>query len=162
MAIDKTKKVHAVGNLNSSQVRTVPYVFASEDLENYSAVELFYQDGVRKAKYATADATEIYLVPAVEVTYDGEAFTQFYIGKDEGTRIVQFDKGVRFSTSNFVQISGTAPSKGQYASWDAATKKYQLSATVPATPVGNKVYEVVDIVSGAYGFGQNMIRLETK
>lgn len=162
MAIDKSKKVHAVGNLNSSQVRTVPYVFASEDLENYSAVELFYQDGVRKAKYATAEATEIYLVAAVEVAYDDEAFTQFYIGKDEGARTAQFDKGVRFETSNFAQISGTAPAKGQYASWDATAKTYQLSASAPSTPVGNKVFEVVDIVAGAYGFGQNMIRLETK
>lgn len=161
MAIDKTK-LHAVGNLNSSQVRTVPYVFASENLENYATVELFYQDGVRKAKYATAEATDVYLAPAVEVMYDGERYSDFYIGKDEGTRIVQFDKGVRFETSNFEQISGTPPAKGQFASWDATAKKYQLSATSPDTPVGEKVFEVVEVVSGTYGFGQNMVRLEVK
>lgn len=161
MAIDKTN-LHAVGNLNSSQVRTVPYVFASENLENYSAVELFFEGGVRKAKYATAEATEVFLAPAVEVTYEGENFTDFYIGEGEGSRIVHFDKGLRFETSNYAQISGTAPAKGQYASWDATAKKYQLSASVPLTPVGEKVFEVVEVVAGVYGFGQAMVRLEVK
>lgn len=159
MAINKYK-LHSVGNLNSSQVRTVPYIFASEDLENYSAVELFVDtDGVRKAKYPTAGAKDIYLAPAVEVYYDGEGNQHFYIGKGEGTRIVQFDQGVRFETSNF---DGT-PTIGHFASWDATTKKYKIDgATANVSPVGGKVFEIVAKVASEYGLGLPSIRLEVK
>lgn len=161
MAIDKTK-LHAVGNLNSSQVRTVPNVFANEDLENYAMVELFYEDGVRKAKYATTTTEEGFLAPAVEVMYDNERFSDFYIGKGEGTRIVQLDQGVRFETSNYKEVAGTSPTVGQFASWDEALKTYQLSATAPASAVGGKTLLVVDVVAGSYGFGQPMIRFEVQ
>lgn len=161
MAIDKSK-LHAVGNLNSSQVRTVPNVFAGEDLENYAMVELFYEDGVRKAKYATATTEEGFLAPAVEVMYDNERFSDFYIGKGEGTRIVQLDQGVRFETSNYKEVAGTAPAVGQFASWDEALKTYQLSVTAPVSAVGSKTLLVVDVVAGSYGFGQPMIRFEVQ
>lgn len=157
MAIDKTK-LHAVGNLNSSQVRTVPYIFADENIENYSAVELFYDGDVRKAKYATAGATDIYLAPAIEVYYDDEGNQHFYIGEGEGTRIVQFDKGVRFETSNY---DGT-PVKGHFASWDATAKKYKIEATAPTSPVGGTLLEVVEVVPSEYGFNVPMVRFEVK
>lgn len=161
MAIDKTKK-HAVGNLNSLEARDLPRIFASEDLENYSAVELYTENGVRKAKYATANAEEIFLAAAVEYYYDDEGVQHFYIGKDEGMRTVIFDKKLHFETSNYTPVSNTKPEIGQYASWDATNKTYQLSTSKPSNPVGGVVFEVVDVVSGVYGFGLPMVRLEVK
>lgn len=159
MAIDKTK-VHAVGNINSSHVVTIPEVFAGEDLENYSLVELSYNGDVREAKYASDTATKAYLLCAVEVMYDNEQLTEFYVKQGEACRVIHLEQGVRFETSNFNPISGTTPARGQYASWDATAKKFQLSATVPATPVAGLVFQVVDVSSGDLVFGVPMVRLE--
>ena len=158
MATQKNS-VHAVGNLNSSLVRTIPEIKAGENLENYSLVKLAHNaNGERIATYL-ADATKKgVLAAAVEVMYDGEAVSEFYIGNGEYFRAVQPDKGVRFETSNYNQIAGTAPAVGQFASFDATAKKFKLEAVESATAA--QTFEVVDVLNGEYGFGLPMVRLE--
>lgn len=158
MATQKNS-VHAVGNLNSSLVRTIPEIKAGEALENYSLVKLAHNgNGERIATYL-ADATKKgVLVAAVEVMYDGESMQEFYVGNGEYFRPVHLDKGVRFETSLFNQIVGTDPAVGQYASWDATAKKFKLEATESATAA--QTFEVVAVLTGEYGFGQNAVRLE--
>lgn len=152
--------LHSVGNLNSFHVVTIPEVFAGEDLENYSLVELSYNvDGTREAKYLN-NGTEAYLLAAVEVMYDGEQFTEFYVGEGEGVRVVHLEKGLRFETSNYVQISGTAPAKGQYAEWDKTAKKFQLMASPSGSAPAGKVFQVVDVNSLEYTLGATTVRLE--
>lgn len=158
MATQKNS-VHSVGNVNSNDIRTIPEVFAGENLENYSVVELAYVGDKRTATYLNA-GTAGYLACAVEVMYDDELFTEFYVGSGEGLRVIHLDKGVRFETSNFTQISGTAPARGQFAEWDKTTKKFKLSATAPATPALGLVLKVVDVTNGDFGFGVNMVRFE--
>ncbi len=160
MAIDKTK-VHSVGNINSRHIVTIPEVFAGEDLENYSLVELSYDGNKRKATYLdTGD--DAYLLCAVEVMYDNESYKDFYVGKDEGCRVIHLEKGVRFETTNFEQISGVAPARGQYAEWDATAKKFQLMSAPSGTAPADKVFEVVNVSTGEYGFGALMVRLQVK
>lgn len=153
MATQKNS-VHAVGNLNSKDVRTVPEVMASENLENYTMGQLFYENGIRKVKTATDNTKEGVLVCAVEVLYDDEAMKEFYVGKDEYTRVIHFDKGVRFETSAY---DGT-PVMGQFAHFDTTLDKYVVEAVESAT--AKHTFEIVDILTGEYGFGLPMIRLE--
>ncbi|WP_099301830.1 hypothetical protein [Bacillus sp. Marseille-P3800] len=152
MAIDKTKQ-HSVGTVNSADILTIPEVFAGEDLENYSIVELAYDGDKRLAKYSTGEAKQ-YLVAASEYMYEGELFIDFYVGKDEGFRPVHLKEGLRFETSNF-EIDN--PERGQLVAWDIEKKKFALAteASVGAS------YKVVH-VGGILQFGVPMVRLEVQ
>ena len=154
MATQKNS-VHAVGNLNSKHVVTIPEVKAGADIENYTLVELNYVDGERIASPLTDATKEGFLACAVEVLYDGEAMREFYVGKDEFFRVVHLEKGVRFETSAF---SGT-PALGKYATYEPASDKFVFSDTVNSTVKKN--FQVVDILANEYGFGLPMVRLET-
>jgi hypothetical protein len=157
MAIEKFG-THAVGNLNSSHVVTIPEVQAKVAIENYSLVELAFEGGVRKAS-PLSDATKAgFLACAVEILYDNEPIKEFYVGAGEYFRTAQAEKGLRFETSHFNQIVGTAPAVGQFASWDATAKKFKLEATANAT--ASQTFSVVDVLDGEYGFGLPMVRLE--
>lgn len=154
--------LHSVGNLNSFHVVTIPEVFAGENLENYSLVELNYDaEGNRKATYLNT-ADKGYLVCAVEVMYDNEEMTEFYVGSGEGIRVINLEEGVRFETTNFEQISGTAPARNQFAEWDATAKKFQLLSAPSGTAPAGLVFKVVDVVASQYGFGELMCRLEVQ
>lgn len=148
--------VHSVGNLNSRDVRTIPEVMAGENLENYTLGELYYDSGIRKVKTLTDATKESVLICAVEVLYDGEALKEYYPATSEYIRVIHNDKGVRFETSSY---TGT-PTIGQFASWDSATKKFKMEAVESAT--AKNTFTVVDILSGEYGFGLPMVRLEIK
>ncbi|MBX0320188.1 hypothetical protein [Shouchella clausii] len=152
MAIDKTK-THSVGNINSAHIVTIPEVFAGEDLENYSLVELDHEDGKRVAKYSTGEGKQ-YLLAAVEYMYEGEDYIHFFPGKDEGVRVVHLEQGFRFETSNF-DIEN--PERGQKVAWDADSKKFAL-ATEDST---GTVFEVVNN-SGTANFGVPLVRLEVQ
>ncbi|MGG0308440.1 hypothetical protein ABEY43_06500 [Priestia megaterium] len=160
MATQK-KSVHSVGNINSSDIRTIPEVFAGADLENYSLVELAYVGDKRTASYLNSGSVA-YLLCAVEVMYDNELFTEFYVGAGEGGRVIHLDKGVRFETTNFAQISGTAPARGQYAEWDKTAKKFKLLAAPSGTAPAGAVFKVVNVGTSAYGFGAPMVRFEVQ
>lgn len=155
------KSTHGVGSLNSHNVIDIPEVFAGTDLENYTLVELSTVGGVRTSNYLNGATKKPYLACAVEIMYDGEQYKEFYIGQGEAHRTVEVKGSLRFDTSNYTQISGTAPAKGQFASWDFATKKFVLSATVPATPAGGVHFEVVD-VDGYGNLGLPTVRLEAQ
>jgi hypothetical protein len=158
MAIEKFG-THAVGNLNSRHVVTIPEVMAKEALENYSLVEFVYEGGVRKAQPLSDATKKGFLACAVEILYGNEPMKEFYIGAGEYFRTIHAETGVRFETSGFVQITAVAPAVGQYASWDATAKKFQLEAVASATSA--QVFQVVDVLNGEYGFGLPMVRLET-
>lgn len=149
---------HSVGNLNSREVLTVPEVKAGANLENYTLVELGYVDGERIAQPLSDPANESFLACAVEVLYDNEMMKEFYIGQGEYLRVVHVRKGLRFETSAFTQISGTAPAKGQFASFDVAEKKFQLEVAENAT--AKHTFRVVEVLDGEYGFGLKAVGLE--
>jgi hypothetical protein len=157
MAIEKNG-THSVGNLNSYNVRTIPEVVAGADIDNYTLVELAYADGVRTATQLDPNTATGYLICSDEVRYDGEQYKEFYNGTGEFVRVIHLDKGVRFDTSAYAQIEATAPAVGQFASWDATAKKFQLEATESAT--AKNTFMVVDINAAEYGLGVSNVRLE--
>jgi hypothetical protein len=157
MAIQKLGN-HEVGNLNSKDVRTVPEVMAGADVDNYTLVELAYDgNGVRKAvPLSDATAKTGYLACAVEILYDNEPLQEFYVANGEYFRVIHLDKGVRFETSAF---SGT-PVLGQFAHFDPASKKFVLESAESGT--AKHTFQIADILTGEYGFGKDMVRLEER
>lgn len=149
---------HAVGNLNSRQVRTIPEVVAGADIDNYTLVEIAYSSGVRTATQLTPNTDKGYLLCSDEVRYDGEMYKEFYNGQGEQVRVIHLEKGLRFDTSAFVKISGVEPAVGQFASWDATAKKFQLEATESAGALNT--FMVVDVNAGEYTLGSQTVRLE--
>lgn len=148
---------HAVGNINSINVRTIPEVFAGADLDNYTMVELAFVNGVRTATQLTPNTDRGYLICSDEVRYDGEQYKEFYNGNGEAVRVIYVSPGVRFDTSAYVQISGTAPAVGQFASWDASAKKYQLEAAESGSALNT--FEVVGINTAEYSLGLATVKL---
>lgn len=148
--------VHAVGNLNSKEVRTIPEVKASADVENYTLVELSYNgSGERVATTLTDNTKDGFLACAVEILYDNEAMKEFYVKAGEFFRIVHLLKGLRFETSAY---TGT-PVLGQYVSFDTTAKKFKVDgATASAT--AKNTFQIVDINTAEFGFGVPTIRLE--
>lgn len=162
MAVNKCEKF-TVGNLNSGDVFTIPELFAGENLNNYSVVELAYNsEQVREMKYATATGNEFALLCAVEVVYDPEAdFLNFYVAEGEDGRAVWLKQGLRFETSNVTEDTlELGKTKGNYAQWNATEKQFEIVATKPTGTVGDLVFEVVDFNTTSYGVP--MVRFEVK
>lgn len=149
---------HSVGNVNSRELLTVPEVKAGANIENYTLVELGFVGGERIAQPLSDPANESYLACAVEVLYDNEMMKEFYIGQGEYLRVAHVRKGLRFETSAFVPISGTAPADGQFASYDVAEDKFKLELAENGT--AKHTFRVVDVLDGEYGFGLKAVRLE--
>lgn len=152
---------HAVGSLNSRSVRTLPEVKANANIDNFTLAELSHDaNGVRLAVPLSDKTKESVLIASVETMYDmvNDNITEFFNGAGEFVRAVVLEKGLRFETSAFVQISGTAPANGQFGAWDATAKKFQLSATVDATAMNT--FRVVDVNELDYTLGAKCVRLE--
>jgi hypothetical protein len=148
--------VHAVGNLNSSQVVTIGEVKAGASLENYTLVELSYNgSGERVANYLSDITKTGYLACAVEVLYDSEQLKEYYIGSGEYFRTVHIQRGLRFETSSY---TGT-PVNGQFAHFDPATKKFVVDGAVASATAKNN-FLIVDANTAEYGFGLPTVRLE--
>ncbi len=129
MATDQFKMLthvgkHAVGNLNSIQIKTVAHgaIVDGGDIDNFTCVELdFNSDGERICRQLSDVSKKTYLIATPEARYLGEQLVDFYNAKGEHARIVVFEPGyTRFDTSAF---SGT-PENGKVAHFDPATKKF--------------------------------------
>lgn len=127
---------HAVGNLNNWNKSLVNEgAVATEDIENFSIVELGFNDkGERTYSYLTDKATKGYLVASVEEYMEeyGEDLGNFYNAKGERSRIVVLDPMVtRFDVSNYEADDKASNAKeianGMKVHWDVTGKKFIVS-----------------------------------
>ena len=112
-------------------------------IDNYTMVELFYEDNVAKVKYATASATaeNVFLVTTPEVVLTksfSEKLCDFYNANGELATIAYFEKGMSFETSAVDGLASIAV--GDYCVWDATKKKFAKKATPATTDI--KVFQV--------------------
>ncbi|WP_368900847.1 hypothetical protein [Oceanobacillus oncorhynchi] len=159
-SLTKQKK-RTVGNLNSLKIETVAHgAIAEEDVDNFTAVELgFNEEGERTFKSLTDVTKPTYLVAAPETRYAGESIGEFFNGEGERARIVIFKpQYTRFETSAF---DGT-PENGKFAHFDPETKKFKIHDGSDEDFV--KAYVKLEVVSSeedlSYTLGQPMVRLE--
>ena len=150
---------HAVGNLNSIHVRTLPYgAILTEDADNFVLVALGFNDEGERTASILDDATkDSYLLASPERVYLGEHIANFYNGEGERGRIVHLDKGLRFETSAF---KATEPKNGDSAHFDATTKKFLVHDGAHADfATADKKFLVVEVTNA---FGQEVVRLEVQ
>lgn len=149
---------HEIGSINSKWTKhMVNGAIADEDIENYTLVEIFYnEEGELHCKSLTDVTKKGYLVTTVEedqlMSMNGyqETYTDFYNAEGEMIRITDTDiqKNSRFETSAFSTNAGvTEVKRGMVAHFDPATKKYIVSdASTPHADYATAVnkFEVVD------------------
>lgn len=164
-----TQGTHAVGNLNSWKVRTLPYgaIVDTAPIDNFTWVELgFNADGERICKQLSANANKGYLVAAPERRYiEGEQMCDFYNAVGEPVRIVLPDLGLRFETSAYSLNAGvTEVVNGQVAHFDVTTKKFIISDSGAAhadyATAGNQFVVVATDLETDLIDGQTVVRLE--
>jgi len=125
-----TKGTHAVGNINSKQVKTLANgAKCKEAIDNFTIVELLVEDGERKCQQLTVKTNKGYLIASVEMRTMGEELVDFYNGENEMARVVVFEPGyTRFDVSAFTKNAGlTEVVVGNVAHFDVATKKFIIS-----------------------------------
>ena len=160
---------HEIGSLNTKwTVHMTNGAEAKEDIENYTLVETFYENGILKCKYLTDVEKKGYLVTTVEEDQlmEGETYVDFYNAKGEIVRLtdVKAQPNTRFETSAFTKNNGvTKIQKGYVAHFDPNTRKYIVSdPEYPHASYANAVnkFEVVDEDSDfGYAFDKPTIRL---
>ena len=160
---------HEIGQLNTKwTVHLANGAKATENMENFTLAEIFYDGGVLKCKQLTDATKKGYLVTTVEEDQllDGETYTDFYNGKNEVVRLtdVKVQLNSRFETTAFSKNTGVVDiEEGYVAHFDPATKKYIVSAPATlhadhATAINH--FEVVDADSEfGYAFDKPTIRL---
>jgi len=160
---------HEIGSLNTKwTVHMTNGAEAIENIENYTLVETFYENGILKCKYLTDVEKKGYLVTTVEEDQlmEGETYVDFYNAKGEIVRLtdVKAQPNTRFETSAFTKNADvTEIRKGYVAHFDPFTKKYIVSD--PAFPHADYAkavnkFEVVDEDSDfGYAFDKPTIRL---
>lgn len=174
-----TSGTHQIGSLNTKwTVHMTNGAVATENMENYTLAEIFYDAGILKCKQLTDVTKKGYLVTTVEEDQllEGETYTDFYNATDEIIRLtdVAEQKNSRFETSAFelnadgVANGGTTVTEvavGMVAHFNPTTKKYMISnAASPATAYATAVnkFEVVDADSDfGYAFDKPTIRLRS-
>lgn len=167
---------HEVGVVNSSWAKE--YVNGARltvsDLDNYLLVEFdgYDDDGVKKCKPLTSDATKGFLVSTVEeeALFADETmiqgnYTDFYNKDGDMVKLTIQEPFLRFETSAFTKHTGAETLKlGMVAHYDYATKKYIISKVGSEhsgySASANK-YEVVGI-STDFGanVGKETVRLQ--
>lgn len=160
--LDGTLKTsHHVGNISSVNWNDIPNgVKASEDVDNFVLGEVFFENGERKLKNATADtkARDAVLVAAVNEgltnfqSYPG--LDAFYNGEGEMTRVVHLHKGLQFITSAFKE----GLKNGEEVAFDG-----KLFDKIPAEGAPEVTLVVVaDVDSANYSdlAGKKTVRLE--
>lgn len=163
-AIKKQAEKKRVGELNQWSVKTLNQgAVAEADLENYSVVELgFNEAGERTCKLFTAGTP--YLLCAVE-DYVGEyeTISGFYVGKGERARVVKMEEGLRFAVTKCELANAGKPVKnGMKAHFDKSGNKYIISND-GSDHAGYSAAEVkLVVVNADAGMidGQQKIRLE--
>jgi hypothetical protein len=162
------KGTHAVGNLCSLKIRTIPYgaIVEGADIDNFTLVELgFNADGERTCKQLSDVTKKSYLIASPEVRNMGEEMVDFYNAVGEYARIVILDEGLRFDTSAYQLNTGvTEIQQGQVAHFDPATKKFIISsASSPHADYANaraKFLVVHNEEDLEYTNGMPLVRLE--
>lgn len=162
------KGTHEVGNLSSIQVRTLNHgaLVGTADIDNYTLVELgFNAENERICKQLSDETVKSYLIASPEARYLGEEMVDFYNAVGERARIIYLDEGLRFDTSAFTKNAGvTEIVNGQVAHFDAATKKFMVSAAGSAhadyAGAKAKFLVVADEDDSDYNLGKAVIRLE--
>lgn len=123
----KNKK--RIGELNDWNVKTLNLgAIAETDLENYSIVELgFNEAGERTCKLYTAGTP--YLLCAVEdYVGDFETISSFYVGKGERVRVAKLEEGFRFAVTKCkLANEGKAVKEGQKVHFDKTENTYVIS-----------------------------------
>lgn len=150
--ISGTRTAHTVGQVTGfTPIRTLingAKVTETGGVDNFCLVEMAYVGGVPTVKYATAataTATNVFITVTPEDVLEsyGEKLSDFYNGEGELATIAYPEVGFSFETSNF-----TAPadaSVGDFAIWDATTKKFVVKATPEVTDI--KVFQIASIES---------------
>jgi hypothetical protein len=176
----KTVGTHEVGNLNSWNVKVLPYgaIVTTAAVDNFTLVELgFNSDGERTCKQLAAKGNKAYLVAAPEERFvEGEQMVDFYNAVDDRARVVIMEPYyTRFDTSAFALDEGDAEASparaevttianGQVAHFDVTSKKFIISAAATPHPdyAGSSAQFIVvsDETDMAYLCGKATIRLE--
>lgn len=159
---------HKIGNLNSMWAKhIVNGVLATEDIENFTLVELYFEDGVRKAKQLTDVTKPGYLVTTVEEDqlYDGETYADFYNAEGEQIRVTYLEAPLRFETDNFELNTGvSAVEVGMVAHFDPTNKTYIVSDVgsphVDYENAYDKFYVVDEDTEFGYAFDKTTVRFE--
>lgn len=128
-AIKKQSEKKRVGELNNWNVRTLNQgAVAEADLENYSVVELGFNEAGERT-FKLLDTGVPYLLCAVE-DYVGEyeTISSFYVGKGERARVIKMEEGLRFAVTKCeLDNEGKPVKNGQKAHFDKAGNKYIIS-----------------------------------
>lgn len=160
---------HEIGSLNTKWTTHIANgAVATENVENYTLVETWYEENELKCKPLTSTTKKGYLATTIEEEQllEGEEYVDFYNAIGEIVRVtdVKEQKNSRFETSAFTKNAGvSAIVRGMVAHFDPATKKYIVSnPTSPHASYANAVnkFEVVDEDSEfGYAFDKPTIRL---
>lgn len=160
------KDQHTVGNINSSSlyVKDIPNgVKFKADTDNFTLVELSFEDGERVASALSAVTKQGYLVASPERRYLDEDINAFYVGAGERGRVIHLDKGIRFETSAYTLNDGVDELEvGLSAHFDPTTKKFIIHDGTHASfaTAVNQFVVVTGQADVRYTLGQAMVRLE--
>lgn len=160
------KDQHTVGNINSSSlyVKDIPNgVKFKADADNFTLVELAFENGERVASPLSAVTKQGYLVASPERRYLDEDIDAFYVGAGEYGRIIHLDKGIRFETSAFTLNTGvTELAVGLSAHFDPTSKKFIVHDGTHAdfATAVNQFVVVAGQEDVRYTLGQPLVKLE--
>lgn len=123
---------YAVGNLNSYWAKPLANgaIVENDKMENFTLVEAYFEDGVRKCKYLTdaKKSENVYLVTTPERRLPDEQLKDFYNAKGEMARLHILEKSLRFESSKVTLNTGvTSVKEGFVAHFDPTTKSYIIS-----------------------------------
>jgi len=164
-----TAGTHAVGSLNSVQVKTLANgaKVKTAAVDNFTIVELagFNVDGEQECIQLATVTKKGYLIASPEQRYLNEEIDHFYNGIGDASRlVVQEIDYTRYETSAFSKNAGLVTIvKGNVAHFDPATKLYIVSVAGSAhtayATAGNKYLVVADETDCAGNYTKSTIRL---
>lgn len=123
---------YAVGNLNSYWAKPLANgaIVSDDKIENFTFVEAYFEDGVRKCRYLTDSkkSENVYLVTTPERRLPDETLKDFYNAKGEMARLHILENSLRFESSKVTLNTGvTSVKEGFVAHFDPKTKSYIIS-----------------------------------
>ncbi|BAO04901.1 MULTISPECIES: hypothetical protein [Clostridium] len=162
---------YAVGNLNSYWAKPLANgaVVSEDKIENFTFVEVYFENGVRKCKYLTdaKKSDEVFLVTTPERRLPEETLKDFYNSKGEFARLHILEKSLRFESSKVTLNSGvTTVKEGFVAHFDPTSKTYIISDPASAhadyATAGIKLEVVTIGTELGYEQGITVYRFEVK
>ncbi|EQC1535403.1 phage morphogenesis protein [Clostridium botulinum] len=162
---------YAVGNLNSYWAKPLANgaVVSEDKIENFTFVEVYFENGIRKCKYLTdaKKSDEVFLVTTPERRLPEETLKDFYNAKGEFARLHILEQSLRFESSKVTLNSGvTTVKEGFVAHFDPTSKTYIISDPTSAhsdyTTAGIKLEVVAIGTELGYEQGITVYRFEVK